>query len=53
MKKVSVICIDCGSEYIDDRLGNQTYSNLEVVEAVTGSEFYQYITDYVVFTDSD
>lgn len=53
MKKVSVICIDCGSEYIDDRLGNQTYSNLEVVEAVTGSEFYQDITDYCESTDSD
>ncbi len=53
MKKVSVICIDCDSAYIDDRLGNQTYSNLEVVEAVTGKDFYQDIVEYCENTDSE
>ncbi len=53
MKKVSVICIDCDSDYIDDRLGNQTYPNLEVVEAVTGKDFYQDIVEYCEYTDSE
>ncbi len=53
MKKVSVICIDCTSDYIDNVLIKQTYENLEVVEAVTGKEFYQDIVDYCETTDSD
>lgn len=53
MKKVSVICIECAPEYIDDRLGNQTYPNLEIVETVTGKDFYQDIIEYCENTDSD
>lgn len=53
MKKVSVICIDCESDYINFMLGRQTYPNLEVVEAVTGKDFYQDIVDYCENTDSD
>lgn len=53
MKKVSVICIDCDSVYIDLMLGRQTYTNLEVVEAATGKDFYQDIVDYCESTDSD
>lgn len=53
MKKVSVVCIDCASDYIDNALIKQAYENLEVVEAVTGKEFYQDIVDYCETTDSD
>lgn len=53
MKKVSVICIDCESNYIDRMLGIQTYQNLEVVEVVTGKDFYQDIAEYCETTDSD
>ncbi len=53
MKKVSVICVNCAPDYIDNVLIRQTYENLEVVEAVTGKEFYQDIVDYCETTDSD
>ena len=53
MKKISVICIDCESNYIDEVLLGQTYRNLEVVEAVTGKDFYEDIAMYCAETDSD
>lgn len=53
MKKVSVICVDCQQDHIDEILSEQTYQNLEVVEAVTGREFYQDIVDYCNSTDCD
>ena len=39
MRKVSVICIGCESDYIDQTLTAQTYQNLEVVEAAIGGVF--------------
>ena len=53
MKKVSVICVDCEYDYIDTVLIEQAYPNLEIVEAVTGKEFYQDIVEYCKSTDSD
>ncbi len=53
MKKVSVICIDCDSSYIDRMLAVQTYANLEVVETTTGIDFYEDIAGYCASTDSD
>lgn len=53
MKKISVICIDCEPNYIDEVLLGQTYRNLEVVEAVTGKDFYEDIAMYCAETDSD
>lgn len=53
MKKVSVICIDCDSSYIDRALVPQTYQNLEVVETTTGVDFYEDIAGYCASTDSD
>lgn len=53
MKKVSVICIDCEPDYIDQALSGQTYEHLEVVEAATGKDFYQDIVEYCGTTDSD
>lgn len=53
MKKVSVICIDCESDYIDKVLIEQTCQNIEVVETTTGKEFYQDIVEYCESTDSD
>ncbi len=53
MKKVSVICVDCEYDYIDNVLIEQTYPYLEVVEAVTGREFYPDIAEYCKSADSD
>lgn len=53
MKKVSVICIDCDSDYIDRALATQTYQNLEVVEMATGKDFYEDIAGYCASTDSE
>lgn len=53
MKKVSVICIDCDSNYIDRMLTEQTYQDLEVVETTTGIDFYEDIAGYCASTDSD
>lgn len=52
-RKVSVICIDCDSNMIDQKLMSQTYGNLEVVEAATGAEFFSDIAGYIDTTDSD
>ncbi|MCI8494309.1 MAG: hypothetical protein HFI74_01310 [Lachnospiraceae bacterium] len=53
MKKISVICVDCESDYIDSLLLGQTYQNLEVVEAQTGREFYYDIAEYIQASDSE
>ncbi len=53
MKKVSVICVDCDSSYIDRMLAEQTHTNLEVVETTTGKDFYEDIAGYCASTDSD
>lgn len=51
--RVSVICIDCESDYIDNILAGQTYQNLEIVEATSGNDFYQDIADYCEETESE
>lgn len=51
--KISVVCVDCESDYIDRVLSEQTYQNLEVVCAVTGEDFYQDIAEYCRDTDSE
>lgn len=53
MKKISVVCIDCEPNYIDEVLARQSYENLEVVEAKTGKGFYEDIVEYCGHTDSD
>ena len=53
MHQISVICIDCPSDYIDTTLLAQTYANLEVVKTQTGKDFYEDIIQYLNQTDSE
>ena len=53
MKQISVICIDCESNFIDNTLLAQTYKNLEIVETQTGADFYKDISEYCEQTDSE
>lgn len=51
-EKISIICIDCEPDAIDRALSLQTYENIEVVEVVTGKDFFDDVITYIRETDS-
>lgn len=53
MALISVICIDCDSDFIDEQLVVQGMPDLEVVEIETGKDFFDDINHYLTTTDSE
>ena len=48
---VSLICLSCSDEYIDEYLSRQVYSNIEVVQT-TQEDTIEDIIDYIFVTES-